>query len=157
MAHETLTLTRDCPRVPVAPLLRHLGACVDAIQWVGDRDLLAAWQDCERADWMLWLAGKMCDQSGWPTRRQVVLAACACAERALIYVPLGEERPRLAIETARRWARGDVNVTLARVRAADAADAAYAYAAYAAYAAAAARKAALREMADLLRQPQTWR
>ena len=98
---------------------------------------------CERGDWMLWYLGKV-DVN----RRRLVLAACNCARLALPHIRAGEQRPRLAIETAERWARGDATVTLAEVRAAadaayayadaaDAADAAYAYAAYA-YAAAAA-------------------
>jgi hypothetical protein len=93
----------------------------------------------------------MVGKEGWPTREKVVLAACACAELALKYVPAGEERPKQAIETARKWARGEA--TLQEVNAANAAayaDAAYAaasaayaaanaaYAAYAAYAAASA-------------------
>lgn len=38
--------------------LRDLGACSDAIAWVGDRDLAAAWAECQRGDWMLWLAAR---------------------------------------------------------------------------------------------------
>lgn len=38
---------------------------------------------------------------------RVRLLACAFAERALRFVPAGEERPRVAIETARRFARGE--------------------------------------------------
>jgi hypothetical protein len=82
---------------------------------------------------MLWLAGKMADKPGWWTRKQVVLAACDCAETALKYVKAGEDRPQKAIETARQWAKGEA--TLQQVRAAAAA--AYAASAYAASAAAA--------------------
>jgi len=99
-----------------------MGACEDAVAWVGDRDITAAWAECERADWMLWLAGRVV------ARKTVVLAACACARTALQYVPTGEDRPRVAIETAERWARGEA--TIAEVR--SAANAANAYAAYAA-------------------------
>ena len=108
-----------------------MGACEDAVAWVGDRDITAAWAECERADWMLWLAGRVV------ARPLVVLAACACARTALRYVLAGEDRPRVAIETAERWARGEA--TIAEVRSAYA-DAAYAAAdacaAAAAYAAA---------------------
>jgi len=166
---------------PVAPLLRELGACGDAVQWVGNRDLPTAWRECQRADWMLWLCSRMEGREGWPVRQQLVLAACACAETALCYVPAGEGRPKMAIATARRWARGDATVSLDDVRKAayadDAAAAAAAYAAYAAaYAAAAAdaaaaaaaayaayayayaaRSKALARMAELLRLPETWR
>jgi hypothetical protein len=106
---------------------------------------------------MLWLVGKMADKPKWPTLQQVVLAACACAETALKYVPKGEDRPRLAIETARKWAHGET--TLQEVRAdayaayaAAAADAAYA-AAYATYAAHAAYDN--KQLADIVRKEIT--
>ena len=107
-----------------------LGASEDVLEWSRGKTLGEAWSTCERADWMLWLASRLCE------RRLVVSAACACAETALRFVPAGEDRPRIAIETARRWTRGEA--TLDDVRAA--ADAAYdadcaaaSAAAYAAY------------------------
>ena len=120
-------------------------ACQSAMDWLGDRDSDQMWADCERPDWLLWWAAHVVP------RQELVLAACDCAELALRYVPEGEHRPRLAIETARRWARGEA--TVEEVRAADAAalaaflsagnpaaltaDRVAAYAAYAAAAAAA--------------------
>ena len=132
-------------------LLRKLGACEEARTWAKGKDLHEVWTSCDRADWLLWLAGRMADEPGWPTRKQIVLAACACAETALRYVKPGEDRPRIAIETARAWVRGEASiedVRLARKNAYAAAAAyaayaaAYAAAAYAAYAAAAAYDAA---------------
>ena len=111
---------QDCGGA-VAPWLASLNACGEAVRWASDRDLLTAWRDCERADWMLWLCGKMVGAPTWPTRKQLVLAACACAETALRLVPTGEDRPRRAIETARRWAHHEGAVTFAEVRAAAAA------------------------------------
>ena len=148
-------------------LLQTLNACKDARQWAADKTLHEVWTACERGDWLLWLAGRMDGKPGWHTRQQIVLAACACAETALQYVPVGEDRPRKAIETARAWTRGEASLEQARAaadaayaaaRAADAAyaaaaDAAAAYPARAAYAAAAyARLSALRNMADLVRR-----
>jgi len=101
-------------------------ACSDAVEWVGTRTIEQAWAECERGDWMLWLAGRIDID-----RKLLVSAACACAEPALAFVRAGEDRPRLAIEVARAWCVG--TATLDDVRAAAAA----AYAAYAAaYAAA---------------------
>ena len=119
-------------------LLRKIGACDEAREWSKGKSLAEGWEQCERGDWLLWLCGRMVDKEGWPTRKELVLAACACAETALKYVKAGEDRPRVAIETARKWVRGEA--TLEEVRtAAYAADDAYAYAdAYAAAAAAAA-------------------
>ena len=94
-----------------------MGACEDAVAWVGDRDITAAWAECQRADWMLWLAGRLV------ARPLVVLAACACARTTLRYVPTDENRPRVAIETAERWARGAATSAEVRSAAAAAADA----------------------------------
>lgn len=88
--------------------LKAIGACDAAIEWVGQRDLLTAWAECERADWMLWLCGHMADRKGWPSRQQIVEVVCDIAESVL---PLFEERypqdprPRRAIGAARIWAR----------------------------------------------------
>jgi hypothetical protein len=111
-----------------------MAACPEAVDWVDDKDLKTAWNTCERADWMLWLAAKT-----GIDRKLLVLVACDCAETALKYVPDGEDRPRQAIETARKWCAGEASIDQVRNDAADADDAATAAAvadAHAAYAAA---------------------
>lgn len=123
-------------------ILRELGACDgpgEAIPWAlayQGRPAEEAWYACERVDWLLWLAGRI-----GVDRRLVVLAACDCVRPVLHLVPEDEARPRLAVEAAEAWTRGEA--TLDDVRsAANAARAAYAAAyaaaraAYAAYAAA---------------------
>jgi hypothetical protein len=135
-------------------LLASIDACSEAVQWVGDRDLKTAWSECDRGDWMLWLCVKMEGRKGWPTRKQIVIVACDCAELSL---PIYEKkypkdnRPRKAIEIARKWTDGEATIEEVRSAAyAAAPDAAYAaaayaaaaYAAYAAYAAAAAAASA---------------
>jgi hypothetical protein len=103
-------------------------------------------------------------------RKLVVLAACDCAEQALRFVPDGENRPRAAIETARKWAVG--LATIDEVRAASsaasaasaaaysasaAAAAAYAASSSAAYSAyAAARSTSRKELAKLVRRRISW-
>jgi len=125
-------------------LLIELDACGEAQQWSRGKSLATVWATCERGDWLLWLCGRMVDKKGWPTRQQLVLAACACAEPALKYVKTGEDWPHIAIATAIRWANGKATIKEVRdaanaANAADAADAAAAYAAaYAAYSAYAA-------------------
>jgi hypothetical protein len=111
-------------------------ACRSAMDWLGERDSAQMWAECDRADWLLWWAGHTVP------RQELVLAACDCAELALRFVPEREQRPRLAIETARRWARSEATVeeVTAAYAAAYAADAA----AYAARAADAAAYAAAR-------------
>jgi len=99
-------------------LLAKLGACSDARHWTADKPIKEAWETCERADWMLWLCERM-----EVDRKILVMAACACARTSLKYVKNGEDRPRVAIETAEAWCRG--KATIREVRsAADAAAAA---------------------------------
>jgi hypothetical protein len=72
---------------------------------------------------MLWLLGRIISHDDVRFR----LAVCDIAESVLRFVPAGEDRPRVAIETARRHLAGDA--TTAELRAArSAADAAAAYA-----------------------------
>jgi hypothetical protein len=90
--------------------LKQLGACDDAREWVATQpDAATAWAVCPRHEWLMWLLGAL-HLRGALKRKTLVLAACASAETALPHVPAGEERPRVAIETARRWARGEATV-----------------------------------------------
>ena len=146
-------------------ILTKLGACTEAVKWAGRKTPKKAWETCKRGDWLLWIASKLDID-----RKKLVLAACACARTALKYVPVGEDRPRIAIETAEAWTRGEATIEQVRTAAyaADAAcaaaDAAYAAAAHAAYtaayaaahaayaAAACAAYAAQKQMADIVRK-----
>ena len=123
-----------------AKWLESVGACGDAVEWVGKRSATRAWKECQRGDWMLWGAVK-----AGVDRKAVVLAACACARLSLRYVKAGEDRPRIAIETAEAWCRGEETIEQARAYAA--------CAAYAAYAADhAARTKTLAQCADIVRK-----
>jgi hypothetical protein len=89
----------------LSTILIRTGACLDARIWAKTQpDLETAWRECKRSDWMLWLLA-------WTTLSQddsrLRLMACDFAEAVLIYVPAGEDRPRRAIECARRFAAGD--------------------------------------------------
>ena len=150
-------------------LLLSLGACEDALLWSEGKTLKVAWSTCDRGDWLLWLAGRMEGREGWVTRQELVLAACDCAELSLKYVKDREDRPRIAIETTRKWARGEATleeVRIARRAAYDAgydagyaaADTAAAYAAvadtaaaYAADVAGTSRAETLKRCAELVR------
>jgi hypothetical protein len=103
--------------------LQALDACPEALEWLGERTLEQAWTECERGDWLLWLAAR-----AGVDGELLVTAACDCAETALRHVPAGEKRPAEAIRVARAWVRGEA--TLDTVRSAHAA-------AYVAYVAAA--------------------
>ena len=107
--------------------LEELYACREAIEWAKSyRSFPSAWKACKRGDWMLWLCVKGMGQEGWPTHPQIVLIACDCAELSLKYVKEGEKRPKAAIETARRWARGKATIEEIGVARRDADAAAYA-------------------------------
>jgi hypothetical protein len=130
-------------------LLNTLHACKEAKEWALGKDLHSVWTTCKHGDWLLWLCGKMVDKPNWPTRKQLVLAACNCAETSLKYVRTGEDRPRIAIETAKAWVRDEATLEQVKIAAyaaayaTDAAANAAAYAAaYTAYAANAAANAA---------------
>jgi hypothetical protein len=141
--------------------LRNLGACAGAVAWLAEQpDADTAWSTCPRGDWMLWLLGRLAGLPWSRARRRLVLACCECARLALVHAPAGEDRPRIAIETAERWGRGE-RVTRADVRAAahsaHSADAA-ATAAYSAFSAAtadddaAAWGSVMRQCADIVRR-----
>lgn len=107
--------------------LEKLHACDEALKWVKSGRYVTikkAWRECPRADWLLWLAAKNIGNPGWPTHQEVVLATCDCAETALRFVPEGEERPKVAIETAHRWAVGKATIEECNTAAWAAADAA---------------------------------
>ena len=38
--------------------IRAMDACREAVRWVNGRDLRTAFTECQRGDWMLWLAGR---------------------------------------------------------------------------------------------------
>ena len=144
--------------------------CTESTEWIRslptDTTARQAWQLCQRSDWMLWLLGQLSDPPESDARKRLVLCCCEVARTALVHVPAGEDRPRIAIETAEAWARGQATIeqviaaASAAASAAGAASAAYAaaYAAvYAAYAAAysaayAARTKALATCADIVRK-----
>jgi hypothetical protein len=126
-------------------LLRAMGACREAVDWVKGKSFAEAWRECERADWMLWLCGRMIGKAGWPTREQIVLVLCDLAETALPFYEKkcpNDLRPRKSIEVTRAWAEGKATIEQVREARAAAADAANAAANAAAYAAADAADAA---------------
>ena len=140
-------------------ILTKLGACTEAVKWAGRKTPKKAWETCKRGDWLLWIAGKLNVD-----RKLLVLVACVCARTALKYVPADEDRPRLAIEAAERWADNPTEKNKAAAWAAWAAagaaawaaraagDAAWDAARAAAWAAGAAGDAAHKDMAYIVRK-----
>ena len=131
--------------------LKRNDACEASLEWLQSRTLAEAWEQCERGDWLLWLAAQVVD------RKRLVMAACACARLALVHVPAGNERPRIAIGTAEAWCRGEAAIEQVREagRNSSAAAAAAAAAAYAAAAYAAAKKREHEKMCKIIRSMLT--
>lgn len=105
--------------------LIELRACSDAVTWLRERNfatLQEAWDACERSDWMWWLirnAWRM-DPPCEECRKRVVLMACDTAESVKhLWTDATRDVNERAIETARRWTRGEA--TAEECRAASAA------------------------------------
>ena len=119
-----------------------LKACEEAVKWAkGYPSLQAAWDVCERGDWILWLAGRVAGPPDSDSRRKLVDAAVRCARLALPYAGKAKEicdRTRCVVEA---YLRGEASLADTRA-AADAAAAAYADD---------ARSRVLRECAEIVR------
>ena len=80
-------------------LQEHLGsidACREAREWAGTRTAQQAWDECERADWLLWWAWMV----GRDNRAALICATCCGPRRALRFVTSGELHLLRAIEAA---------------------------------------------------------
>lgn len=87
--------------------VKDLNACQESTEWLSEFKGTPekAWEQCERGDWMLWLLARL-----KADRKKIVSAACGCARLSLDYVPKGEDRSRVAIETAEAWVRSEVSL-----------------------------------------------
>lgn len=84
-----------------------IGADERFVEWCGERDLASVWAECDRGDWMLWLAARF-----RVDRRVLVLTVCDCVREV---TPVGflSGRGREAIETVETieaWCRGEVHI-----------------------------------------------
>jgi len=125
-------------------LLIELNACKEAINWAKDKTIEETVAQCERGEWLLWLA-----QEIEIDKRKLTLAKAHCANT--VRHLMQDERSIAAVDTAIRYGLGDATdeeLRLAAHAAAAAAAAAYTSAdtynaaSYAAAAAAAAADAA---------------
>lgn len=92
-------------------LLKQHDACESAIKWASQYpDLATAWDNCQRADWMIWLHNKKIIQI---SDRDLRLFACDCVRHTPIgggrtaWDLLTDERSRNAVEVAERYANGE--------------------------------------------------
>jgi len=75
------------------------------VQWVNSRpeaNFITLWDETIDPTWLPYFA-----EAGGATPQQIILAACGVARLCLPLIPAGEDRPRIAIETAEAWCRGE--------------------------------------------------
>ncbi|NLZ31335.1 MAG: hypothetical protein GX885_11465 [Methanomicrobiales archaeon] len=95
--------------------LKKLSACHEAIEWVAtQKDYETAWQNCERGDWMLWLAKKLNVDD-----RKLTLAKFKCANQ--VRHLLKDQRSIDALDAAEKYGNGEAGIEALNT----AADAAY--------------------------------
>ena len=82
-------------------------ACDEAIEWASTQkgSFQKSWDKCPRGDWLLWLLVRSKSDN-----KKIVLASCKIARIVLEYIPKGEERPLVAIQTAEAWVRGEATL-----------------------------------------------
>ena len=134
--------------------LEKLNACSDARDWVcTQKNPTEAWQNCERGDWMLWLAKKLNVDD-----KKLTMAKAMCAKQ--VEHLMKDQRSKDALQACFDYVNGKITRKELAAAASDAAYAAYAadaasaasdaayaasaasYASYASYAASAASDAA---------------
>ena len=116
--------------------LEKINACCEAREWVAtQKNYKEAWQNCERGDWMLWLAKRLDVDD-----RKLTLAKFKCANQ--VRHLMKDSRSIAALDAAERYGNGEINRDELNTATA---------AAYAAYAAD-ARKESLKRSADFCRE-----
>lgn len=103
-------MTRTAEATPLAVRIGDLDPCDKAVAWLGDKTAKTAWAECERGDWMLWLLARLCGPPESDSRKKLVQVCCDCAELSLPVFEArypNDNRPRVILETARRYANGE--------------------------------------------------
>ena len=94
-----------------------LNACDPGVEWARtQKSQKAAWNNCERGDWMLWLLGKLAGKPDTKSRKKLCLCCAEVAKLALPYAGENEKACRDTINTVIRYY--DDKATLDEVRAA---------------------------------------
>jgi len=118
-------------------VLINLDACDHAKEWIGDRSVQDAWDDCQRGDWMLWIYAKVHPSN----LRELSLAKGYCANT--VRGSMRDPRSIEAVDAAIAFGEGRIDLKeLNNAHAAANAHAANAHAAHAAANAHAAHAAA---------------
>ncbi len=136
-----------------------LEPCKAAAAWLETQpDPQAAWQNCQRPDWMLWLLNEL----NYLDERVMRLYACWCARETplsdgrRVWDLMTDERSRAAVEVAEFFAAGEATLEELRDAARAASDAAWAAARAASDAARDAAWAAARAAAGAAAWAAAW-
>lgn len=78
--------------------LKSLDACADAREWAGERTAQQVWDQCDRADWLLWWAARTSANS-----KQDIVRCAATIARTVAHLN-GDPRVIQAIEAAEVYA-----------------------------------------------------
>ena len=92
--------------------LEAMGACCDARDWAANyKTPQAAWDACERGDWLLWYCGRVAGPPDSDGRKKLVLVAAECAALALPYVTDEETRGicEATIQVCYAYAHGEAS------------------------------------------------
>lgn len=96
----------------IMEMVARMGACGDGLEWLEyQRSPMQAWRDCRRADWMLWLLGKLSGFPGSQARKKLVLCAARCA----MAIPQAKHPSvKELLYQCVRWAEGGDNIDTVR-------------------------------------------
>lgn len=109
--------------------LEKFDPCIKALEYYNTKStFLEAWNDCDRGDWMLWIASKL-----KVDHRKLTLAKSRCAK--LIFHLMTDQRSKISVEVAEKYGMGEATKEQLDKAAHDAYTAAYAADADAAFAA----------------------
>lgn len=101
--------------------LKELNACVEAIEWVGEKSFKTAWQTCDRGDWMLWYVFEKRKDFHLGDMRKITMAKVRCSE--LVKHLLQDDRSLKALNVAKQFALGKVGESELKAACLDACDA----------------------------------
>jgi hypothetical protein len=87
---------------PLKQKLKELNACDEAIEWVGERTIEQAVNDCHRGDWLLWL-GQRIEIDG----RKITLAKGHCANT--VRHLMKDQRSVDAVDVAIAYGEGKID------------------------------------------------
>jgi hypothetical protein len=87
-----------------------IGACLEVIEWIENKTLQEAWQQCDRSDWMLWFLTVQRVKPSWPTYKEIVVFLCDI---------LSESQDQISqchVDYVRNWAKDEITVTTAEIK-----------------------------------------